>query len=125
MTDKLHLNIDTIDEKHDAFLEILDRLLNCDESAFLPLFEEMIEHTREHFEFEENMMHTYNFYAKEEHIEEHKSLLGEMTYFYAKSKKFSAFGRSYVNDYAFEKFKRHILNIDSQLAMFLKENRLV
>jgi hemerythrin-like metal-binding protein len=125
MTDNLHLNIDTIDEKHDAFLAILDKLLTSDDSAFLPLFEEMVEHTREHFEFEENMMHTYNFYGKEEHIGEHRSLLGEMTYFYTKSKRFPAFGRSYINDYAFEKFKRHILNIDSQLAMFLKENKLV
>jgi len=125
MTDNLQLNIETMDQKHDAFLEILEKLQGCDDSAFLPLFEEMIEHTKEHFESEEDIMHTYNYYAKEEHIEEHKSLLGEMNYFYTKSRKFTAFGRSYVNDYAYEKFKRHILNIDSQLAMFLKENKLV
>jgi hemerythrin len=87
----------------------------------MPLFEEMIEHTKEHFAYEENLMNELNFYAKGEHFDEHANLLGEMQYFYEKAKKIPAFGKSYINDYAYDKFKRHIINIDSQLAMFLKE----
>lgn len=34
------------------------------------------------------------------------------------------FGRSYINDYTYEKFKRHVTNIDSQLAMFIKQNEI-
>ncbi len=124
MPENLHLNIASMDEKHDDFLALLDKIRSCADTEFLPLFEAMIEHTKEHFAFEEEMMHTYNFYGRQEHLDEHANLLGEMQYFYEKAKRIPMVGRSYINDYAYEKFKRHIINIDSQLAMFLKENRL-
>jgi len=123
MGDELHLNIAVMDETHDAFLAILSRIQSCEAKQFMPLFEEMIEHTREHFAFEENMMAELGFYAKQEHFDEHANLLGEMNYFFEKAKRVPAFGRSYINDYAYEKFKRHIINIDAQLAMFLKEKK--
>ncbi len=125
MPDNLHLNIPAMDEKHDAFLTLLAEIKTAESDAFLPLFAAMIEHTREHFGFEEAMMHTYNFYARQEHIDEHANLLGEMQYFYEKARRMPMLGRSYINDYALEKFSRHIINIDSQLAMFLKEHDLV
>lgn len=120
--DELRLNIESIDTKHDEFLTILSKIRSCTSNEFLELFEEMITHTKEHFAYEEEIMNQKDFYAKEEHFEEHKNLLGEMEYFYEKAKKMPLFGKSYINEYAYEKFKRHILNIDSQLAMFLKEN---
>ncbi|WP_345975825.1 hemerythrin family protein [Sulfurimonas sp. HSL3-7] len=124
MPDNLRLNIASMDEKHDDFLALLDKIRSCGNAEFLPLFNEMVEHTQEHFAFEEDMMHTYNFYARQEHLDEHANLLGEMKYFYEKSKRMPMIGRSYINDYAYEKFKRHVTNIDSQLAMFLKEHGL-
>lgn len=124
MNDNLHLNIKVMDETHDAFLELLSKIKSCSNSEFMPLFEEMIEHTKEHFAYEEEMMHRLNFYARQEHLDEHVNLLGEMIYFYEKAKKLPAFGKSYINEYAYEKFKRHIINIDSQLAMFLKNSKL-
>ncbi|MBU0721340.1 hemerythrin family protein [bacterium] len=113
-----------MDYKHDEFLEILSEVQSCNEDEFIPLFEKMIEHTREHFNAEEEIMRTYDFYDRRDHFLEHENLLNEMEYFYTKSIKIPNFGRSYVNEYAYEKFKRHILNIDSQLAMFLKNNSI-
>ncbi|MDH4944342.1 hemerythrin family protein [Sulfurimonas sp. C5] len=124
MNDDLHLNISVIDEKHDEFLQILSLLKSCTTQQFLLLFAEMIEHTREHFSFEEKLMDKYDFYAKGEHKEEHKNLLAEMEYFYMQAQKLPMFGKSYINDYAYDKFKRHIINIDSQFAMFLKEKNI-
>ena len=124
MNDNLELNIPIIDEKHDEFLEILAKIKSSNKTEFLPLFKEMIEHTKEHFTFEEELMDKYNFYAKGEHVEEHKNLLNEMEYFYEKAQKMPLFGQSYIDDYAYEKFKRHIINIDSQFAMFLREKNL-
>jgi hemerythrin-like metal-binding protein len=121
MSDNLHLNIDVMDEKHDEFLALLSKIQSCASSEFMPLFEEMIEHTKEHFAYEEAIMNQHNFYGKQEHLDEHANLLGEMQYFYDKAKKLPLFGKSYINEYAYEKFKRHIINIDSQLAMFLKD----
>lgn len=124
MNDNLDLGIVSMDEKHHQFLTLLENMKTCPSNQFLPLFEEMITHTKEHFAFEENIMNENNFYDKKEHFDEHTNLLGEMEYFYDKAKKIPAFGKSYINEYAYEKFKRHVINIDSQLAMFLKENNI-
>jgi hemerythrin-like metal-binding protein len=120
MTEQLSLGIDTMDEKHDDFLEILFYMKKAPKGDFLTLFKELIIQTKEHFAFEEYLMREYKFYGLQEHLQEHQVLLGEMEYFYERSKKIAAFGESYIHDYAYEKFKRHVINIDSQLAMFLK-----
>jgi len=124
MRDELQLNIEPMDAKHDEFLVLLKEIKASSDSEFLALFESMIEHTKEHFSFEEEIMDTHNFYDKKEHFDEHENLLNEMQYFYEKAKKMKMFGRSYINDYAYEKFKRHVTNIDSQLAMFIKQNEI-
>lgn len=124
MQDNLQLNIPAMDTMHNEFLDLLQTIKSCEENTFLSLFEEMIAHTKEHFSFEEDIMAQHDFYGKQEHVDEHTNLLNEMQYFYAKAQKFPAFGKSYINDYAYEKFKRHIINIDSQLSMFLKEQQI-
>ena len=124
MQHDLQINIPIMDKIHDEFLHLLLQLQSCNSQDFLPIFEEMIEHTKDHFAFEEEMMSKYDFYGKLEHLDEHANLLNEMQYFYEKSQKVPAFGKSYINDYAYDKFKRHVINIDSQLAMFLKEQKL-
>ena len=124
MSEDLHVNIPAMDRTHDEFLEILAQIRSSPKEKFMPLFQEMIEHTKEHFAYEEEIMDKYAFYAKQEHFDEHKALLGEMEYFYEKAQKIPMFGKSYINDYAYDKFKRHIINIDSQLAMFLKEKKI-
>lgn len=121
MNNDLRLGIDSMDEKHDEFLALLSQIQSSSADKFLSLFEEMIEHTKAHFSYEESIMNEHSFYGKGEHFEEHSNLLGEMQYFYDKAKKTPSFGKSYINNYACEKFQRHIINIDSQLAMFLKE----
>jgi hemerythrin-like metal-binding protein len=125
MGDDLHLNVSAMDEKHDEFLEILARIQSCEKGDFMALFEVMIAHTKAHFAFEEEMMTRLGFYGRQEHFDEHANMLNEMNYFFEKAKRVPAFGKSYINDYAYEKFKRHVTNIDSQLAMFLKENNSI
>ncbi|MFT5661121.1 MAG: hemerythrin [Sulfurimonas sp.] len=121
---ELKLNVAFMDELHHEFEEILDEMKNCkDNPKFMQLFFKMIEHTKNHFKTEEELMTKYDFYDKQEHLNEHESLLSEMIYFYEKAQKIPLFGKSYINEYAYDKFRRHILNIDSQLAMFLKENQ--
>ncbi|UFH58389.1 hemerythrin domain-containing protein [Sulfurovum mangrovi] len=124
MQDNLQLNIPDMDKIHDEFLDLLSKIKSCNKRDFLPLFEEMITHTKEHFAYEERIMTEHDFYGKQEHCDEHTNLLNEMQYFYEKAQRIPAFGRSYINDYAYEKFKRHVISIDSQLAMFLKEHNL-
>lgn len=121
MQQNVQLGIAEMDKTHSEFLVLLAKINACNDQEFLTLFDEMITHTKEHFAYEESIMRKQHFYGIQEHIDEHANLLGEMQYFYKKAQKIPAFGKSYINDYAYEKFKRHIINIDSQLAMFLKE----
>ncbi len=118
---KLLLNIDDMDKTHDEFWELLYEIKKSEKEEFLTRFEKIIIHTREHFAFEEALMREKGYYGLQEHLDEHATLLAEMEYFYEKSKLLLPFGYSYIYDYADEKFKRHIMNIDSQLAMFLKQ----
>lgn len=120
MTEDLTLNIEALDETHDEFLRLLATAKAAKGAAFTEGFAALIEHTEAHFAMEEALMREKAFYAIQEHLDEHETLLNEMRYFFDKAKKIPAFGRSYIDDYAFDKFKRHIINIDSQLAMFLK-----
>ncbi|MDM5270843.1 hemerythrin [Sulfurovum sp. zt1-1] len=124
MQDNLQLNIPLMDKMHDDFLDLLSTIKSCNDSEFLQHFEEIINHTKEHFASEESIMTEQNFYGRQEHLDEHINLLNEMIYFYEKARKFPTFGKPYINDYAYEKFKRHIINIDSQFAMFLKEQNI-
>ena len=124
MQENLQLGIEGMDEMHHDFLDLLGKIQSCNDHEFLALFEKMLTHTKEHFAFEESIMNQHDFYGKHEHLDEHQNLMNEMQYFYQKAKKIPAFGKSYINDYAYEKFKRHIINIDSQLAMFLKEQKI-
>jgi len=120
--DNIRLDIKDMDEKHDAFVDLLRKIQVAPKEEFLLLFKQMIEHTKEHFAFEETLMRERAYYGLQEHLDEHENLLEEMEYFFQKAVKMPPFGYSYINEYAYDKFKRHIINIDSQLAMFLKEN---
>ena len=119
--EELRLNIEPMDTIHDEFESILEEMKSTKDNArFMELFTQMIEHTKTHFKTEEDIMNEFDFYDKKEHFDEHANLLSEMIYFYEKAQKMPMFGKSYINEYAYDKFKRHIINIDSQLAMFLK-----
>lgn len=119
MSEELTLGVAEMDETHAEFLTLLERVKRSRGSDFLSGFEALIAHTETHFSGEEEMMRAHRYYGLREHENEHETLLNEMRYFFDKAKKLPPLGRSYIDDYAFEKFRRHVINIDSQLAMFL------
>ena len=120
MNEALTLGIAGMDETHAEFLSLLETVKQCAKSDFLSAFEALLAHTEAHFAKEEAMMRAHDYYGLQEHESEHETLLSEMRYFFEKAKKLPPMGRSYIDDYAYEKFHRHVINIDSQLAMFLK-----
>lgn len=124
MSKKLHLNIKDLDHKHNEFLELLNAMKVANKSQFFILFEAMIAQTKEHFYLEESLMKAHNFDAFEQHREAHQDILKEMLFFYEKGKKLPSFGRSYINEYAFDKFKQHTITVDSQFAHYLKTQDL-
>jgi len=122
VTENLSLGIPAMDETHDEFIQLLSTAQTAKGADFLTAFEALLHHTEVHFAMEEALMREHGFYGMQEHFDEHQTLLEEMRYFYQKAQKAAAFGRAYIDQYAFDKFHRHVINIDSQLAMFLKTN---
>ena len=120
MADNLTLDVAAMDTLHDEFITLLEEVKNAKGALFTERFAALVAHTEAHFAAEEELMRAHGFHAAQEHIDEHENLLGEMRYFLEKARKIPAFGRSYIDDYAYEKFRRHVINIDSQLAAFLK-----
>ena len=118
----LVLGVEALDQIHAEFSDILIQTQRASAPEFLTYFSKLIEHSKAHFAFEESLMREHNFYGLNEHIKEHQKLLDEMEYFYKKAQKIKAFGRSYIDDYAFESFHKHVVTIDAQLAMFLKQD---
>ena len=54
--DNIRLDIKDMDEKHDAFVDLIRKIQVAPKEEFLLLFKQMIEHTKEHFAFEETLM---------------------------------------------------------------------
>jgi len=122
--DHLMLGVDTLDHNHLEFID-LQRILAASDTAALPsAFETLYYHTKAHFAEEEALMEKSGFAGLSEHRSEHEKLLGEMHYFLQKVQRGrSVFAKAYIQEYLPEKFYRHIINIDSQLAAYLKQHR--
>jgi hemerythrin len=76
--DEMLLGNATLDATHHEFAELLNRLAAASEVELLPLLDECIEHTGEHFALEESWMARLNFPAAGCHISEHKQVWGVM-----------------------------------------------
>ncbi|MFT5661120.1 MAG: hemerythrin [Sulfurimonas sp.] len=120
MNNNLNVNVVLINTMHNEFLLLLSDIKNCDSDKFMTLFDNIIEYAKDHFKVEEEIMNIHEFYDTQEYIKGHNRTLYEMQYFYEKAKEVPEFGKSYINDYAYDKFKRHIVSIDFQLKVFLK-----
>ena len=67
-----------LDETHEEFVELLNRLSVTPVDGLLPVLDECIAHTTAHFELEETWMARLNFPAAGCHVGEHKQVLGVM-----------------------------------------------
>lgn len=114
----LSLNCPELDAYHK---ECDDLLSSFDHSHFTDSFSALIKHTKEHFAHEEGIMKELNFQGYFEHFEEHQKILGEMSQFLAMALQGNTlFAKNYIKNGVGERLDIHIRNIDSQLAMFLK-----
>jgi len=119
------LGITSMDDTHRQFVSLLNDLSSADNNDFADLFDQLIEHTRQHFQREEALMTEYHFPAYAEHKDEHQRVLGELDQFKKRvDKGLIAFGRNYIKDRMPEWFRLHAASMDSALAAHLKNNML-
>ncbi len=106
-----------MDNIHREFLHMIDRTLNKSGDAFDSSFLELIDHSREHFAFEEREMEKTELASRHEHLQEHRRILDEMNFFYQKScNGRRAFARAYLKEQLPHWLRQHTATMDADLA---------
>jgi len=120
----LQLGNAEIDNDHNNFAELVNRMLVADNPTFAVLFGELVEHTIEHFDRENQLMAEHGYPAQAEHRGEHSRVLGELAQF---KKRVDAgrltFGRAYVQEQLPRWFELHVTTMDSALTEFIKRQQ--
>ncbi|RZT41426.1 bacteriohemerythrin [Cupriavidus agavae] len=75
LPDHLRLGEPVTDATHAEFLELLDLVAKADDAGFLAAFDAWIDHTRHHFEQEEQWMTAMDFGPRYCHTNEHNGVL--------------------------------------------------
>jgi hemerythrin len=117
----LRVGHDPIDRDHDEFILLLNRLDTAANSDFPALFQQLFEHTEQHFDRENQLMEQWAFPAETEHKGEHQRVLGEFKQFKKRvDKGMIAFGRSFVRERLPQWLELHVTTMDSALAAHIK-----
>ncbi len=120
--ERFALGVADMDVIHREFVTLADALLHAPDKDFPALFEELREHTRQHFEHEGRLMKTCRFPAIGEHSSEHLRVLGELAFL---ARSVSAGRLAAARDYAENLpcwFSTHLATMDAALAACLKRS---
>ncbi len=116
------LGVSAMDETHREFVELVNRLGSAEKAAFIALFDELVRHTEQHFENENELMRETAFPAIREHTDEHQRVLGELKRIGNKVATGStAVGRAYVREQLPSWFNLHAITMDSALAAHIRK----
>lgn len=77
-TNALVLDMPVMDEVHQEFVDLLERVVLADDDMLLPLWSALIAHTQEHFNREDEWMRATGFAAGNCHATQHKVVLQVM-----------------------------------------------
>ena len=80
LDDNLRLNIQEIDSQHEALIGLINQLhetmrQGAERAALDEQLSQLLEHTREHFSYEEQLMSQYNYPGIEAHKSDHNRLM--------------------------------------------------
>lgn len=115
------LGYEDIDHDHQEFTVLIEKALEADNVAFPTIFDELLDHTRQHFERENNLMETSNYAAIGEHRGEHTRVLGEFEQFRKRVQRgLIPFGRAFIQDRLIPWFELHITTMDAALVVHLR-----
>lgn len=77
-TDALVLDMPVMDQVHQEFVDLLERVVLADDDMLLPLWSALIAHTQAHFNREDEWMRATGFAAGNCHATQHKVVLQVM-----------------------------------------------
>ncbi|MBS4098658.1 MAG: hemerythrin domain-containing protein [Sulfuricella sp.] len=111
------LNLPEMDATHREFVALLIRAQNAPDAELLPILDELIEHTRTHFEHESGMMAACALGSRAEHEAEHRRVLAELAQMRERAAKGRLmFVRAYLADGVPDWFRNHLATMDADLA---------
>jgi hemerythrin-like metal-binding protein len=119
------LGLETMDETHRTFVNLVNSLGEAGKEEFIALFAELVSHTKAHFDQENRWMKESGFPAIREHIDEHQRILGELDRFAHRVASGSVImGRTYVTQQLPHWFDLHAKTMDSALSAHLRQTSI-
>jgi hemerythrin len=112
------LPFEPMNEVHNKEVEILEKLLNGIEnrSNIESLFDEFLDDVKNHFNFEQELMDKYNFFAKVPHKMEHDRILNELEELKTTKLNDYEFLEKYFKEYFIPWLDNHINTMDTVTA---------
>lgn len=117
------LGNDQMDATHREFIAQVAALIAAGNAEFPALFQALVNHTREHFTAEGQLMRATQYRGLPEHEAEHHRVLGELQQLNRTLKRgHLPLVRAYVKEGLPEWFDTHLAMMDGALAMHLKKS---
>ncbi len=120
---RYQIGVPSMMETHDEFIALVNRIGEAGEEEFVDLFNQLLQHTAEHFASENKLMETYRFPPIHIHMEEHERVLAELRQLseeVASGATSIAAARAEVAEQVPTWFNQHIMTMDGALASHIK-----
>lgn len=118
------LGIAQMDDTHREFAAQVAALIAADSASFPALFQQLVNHTREHFIAEGKLMRDSKYRGLPEHEGDHHRVLGELQQLNRSLKRgHLPLVRAYVKEGLMDWFDTHVAMMDAALAMHLKKQK--
>jgi len=119
------LGMEGMDATHREFITQVAALIAAGNAEFPALFQALVNHTREHFTTEGQLMRASKYRGLPEHEAEHHRVLGELLQLNRSLKRgHLPLVRAYVKEGLPEWFDTHLAMMDSALAMHLNKQQV-
>ena len=120
-TPQLQTGDHRMDDTHEEFVEMLNRLLATPQDQQLPLYREFVAHTVEHFAQEERWMVATGFAPDNCHASHHATILETLNAVVAHYEQGDTEIISRLAEALVEWFPQHAASMDAGLALHMKE----
>lgn len=115
------LGMAEMDATHREFVAQVAALIAANAEEFPALFQQLVNHTRAHFDAEGKLMRASKYRGLPEHEADHHRVLGELLQLNRSLKRGRLpLVRAYVKDGLMEWFDGHVAMMDAALAMHLR-----
>jgi hemerythrin len=109
------LPFEPMNEVHNQEVELLNKLLNSikNRDILTNIYKEFLADVKHHFDFEQNLMEKYNFFAKIPHKMEHERVLNELIQIETEKLNDYLFLDKYFNEVFIPWLDNHINTMDT------------